>query len=368
MNKEKVFLVCTGVGHVNRGYESFTEECFDQLKNSKHFELFMLKGAGVAKDHHIPVFCIRRNSRFAFFINRLLKTNRYWLEQFTFLFGMLPSIIRHKPHLIYYSDFILGTFLWHLKRFFKFKYRLLFSNGAPNGPPFTRMDHVQQLLPMYLKEAEKAGTPFKMQTLLPYAISVEKKKNLELINRRIDLLNELQIPMDKRVIICVGAINSHHKRIDYLISEFSSMNNRPYFLIVLGQIDQLSLPILSMAQETLQEKNFLIKQVDGSEVIRYLSVADYFVLPSLHEGLPRVLPEAMSVGLLPIVHDYQVTRETLGDFGVFMDLTKKDVLQNAIDEVDRRRVGKETLIDFAFNHYSWQCLSVKYKEMIVKNL
>jgi 1,2-diacylglycerol 3-alpha-glucosyltransferase len=366
--RKKVFLISTGVGHISRGYESFTVECFNQLKPSNQFELFLLKGAGPKQDHHITIACIKRNSKFASFLNRVTKKDKYWIEQFTFLLGMFPTLIKRKPHVIYYSDFILGAFLWRVRFFFKFRYKLLFSNGAPNGPPFSRMDHVQQLLPMYIKQAIRAGTPARMQTLLPYGIHIDPIKSVELTNSKLQLLNQLELPINKKIVICVGAVNSHHKRIDYLINEFSLLDSQIYFLVVLGQIDELSLPIIEQARTILSDHNFLIRQVNSLDVTRYLCVSDYFVLPSLHEGLPRVLPEALGAGLLPIVHDYEVTRETLLDYGVFIDMTLRGVLQDAIQEVDNKLFSKDEMIKFAFNTYSWTSLSARYEKMIAKTL
>ena len=166
MDKQKIFIVCTGVGHINRGYESFTVECFNALRDNTQFDLFLLKGGGKSDGLEIKIPCVKRGGRLNGLIFDITKKEKYWVEQLTFFFGMIPSIIKHKPKVIYYSDFILGTFLWHLRRFFKFKYKLLFSNGAPNGPPFTSMDHVQQLLPVYANLAIEQGVSPSMQTLL----------------------------------------------------------------------------------------------------------------------------------------------------------------------------------------------------------
>lgn len=366
--KPNVFIVCSGVDHINRGYESFTRECFDELKESAYFNLYLLKGGGKSKNKELKISCIKRNSKVAGFVSKILKIEKYLLEQVTFLIGMLPSLIRYKPDIIYYSDFALGTFLWHMRRFIKFKYKLLFSNGAPNGPPFKTEDHVQQLLQMYVEEAYAGGTTLDKQTMLPYAINVDKELIAQNAQNKQALLNELSIAEGKKIIICVGAVNSHHKRIDYLIDEFAAMDNENYFLIVLGQIDDLSEPILQQAKQKLPRNNYLIKQTSSKKVMSYLSIADYFILPSLKEGLPRVLPEAMSAGLLPIVHDYNVTRETLGAYGVYTDLTKRRVLKNAIDEVDKRAVAKEELTKYALENYSWQSLAVKYEQMLCKVL
>ena len=366
--KPNVFIICTGVGHINRGYESFTIECFNELKKSSDFDLFLLKGGGKSNGRELKIPCIKRNTKLAFSISKATGKERYWIEQFTFLIGMLPQLFKYKPAVIYYSDFILGTFLFHLRRFFNFKYKLLFSNGAPNGPPYKTEDHIQQLLPMYIRQAEIAGTLPDKQTLLPYAISIDKEIIDDTIKNKQTLLGQLSLPVNKKIIICVGAVNHHHKRIDYLVDEFALMNNEDYFLIVLGQIDELSQPILQQAKQKLTSNNYLIKQVNSEDVLSYLCVADYFILPSLNEGLPRVLPEAMSAGLLPIVHDYEVTRETLGNYGVFKNLKENGTLKKAIEEVDQRNLSKMELTNFAFEHYSWQYLGRQYENMISKNI
>src|ERR1700750_581633 len=114
--KPNVFIVCTGVGHINRGYESFTKECFDALKDNDAFDLYLLKGGGKSTGKEIKISCIKRNTSLASFIDRITRKGTYWVEQFTFLIGMLSSIARYKPAVIYYSDFILGTYLWHVRK------------------------------------------------------------------------------------------------------------------------------------------------------------------------------------------------------------------------------------------------------------
>ena len=364
----KVFIVCTGVGHVNRGYESFTIECFENLKNTKEFELILLKGAGRESENQIQIPCVKRNSTTGTLLSKLLKKERYWLEQLTFFFGMLPALIRYKPSVIYYSDFILGTFLWQLRRIFKFKYKLIFCNGAPNGPPFKTEDHVQQLLPLYVSQGLLGGENLLKMTILPYAINIDKNKLPLSVNEIKTLKLKLGLPTDKRIIISIGAVNNFHKRMDYIVDEFSLISNNDFFLLILGQIDEKSDEIINQAENKLPKNSYLIMQVNNSEVIQYLSVSDYFILASLSEGLPRVLPEALGSGLLPIVHDYKVTRETLQEFGIFKNMTQKGILLESINEVNKRNVSKATIIDFAYQKYSWDKLTPKYEELICKNI
>jgi hypothetical protein len=81
-----------------------------------------------------------------------------------------------------------------------------------------------------------------------------------------------------------------------------------------------------------------------------------------------VLPEALASGLLPIVHDYQITREVLQNHGVFQDMTRQGSLKDGIDAVDHANLSKELLIDYADNNFSWRVLSNRYKQMINQQL
>ena len=367
-NNQNVFLICTGLGNVNRGYESFTRESFEALNSSAQFELYLLKGGGKRNNKEIIIPNLPRKSRFAVALGRLIGKDSYFIEQLTFCICLLPLLFKKRPSLIYYSDFNLGTFLWQLRRILRFKYKLLFSNGAPNGPPFTRTDHIQQLLPLYIEQACAGGTPNNKQTLLPYAINIDRQVNLGILSQRNSLKKKYTLPENKKIVISVGNINSSHKRMDYVVSEFAALNTNDFFLLILGQVDKETPIIENKAKELLTVDSYRFLQVAKEEVLLFMAVSDYFILASLQEGQPRVIIEALSMGLLPIVHDYKVTRETLGAFAVYNDLSKDHTLLQAIDEVEKRNISKVELIEYAWKRFSWQQLAPAYEEMIKKNL
>lgn len=363
-DKPVVWIICSGLGHINRGYESFTRECYDALAESKNFDLYLLKGGGEKADKEMVLSNFPRQKSAARWIGKLLHKEPYFIEQLSFFLSMIPLLKRKKPAVIFYSDFILGTFLWQLRQYFKFSYKLLYSNGAPNGPPFTRTDHIQQLLPLYVKQAVEGGTDISSQTLLPYAIQVNRNTAAQAWQQTALLRKQLGLPLHKKIVVSVGAVNTHHKRMDYVVQEFSRLKQEDFFLVILGQTDETSSSILALAAELLPADNYIIKQVDSTTVRSYLFSSDYFVLASLNEGLPRVLPEALSAGLLPIVHDYGVTRETLGSHGIFADLTVEQGLTKAINRAVLAGVNKEELLNYCFDTYSWDKLASQYEAMI----
>lgn len=357
-------MVCSGLDHINRGYESFSKECFAALKNEQSLDLYLVKGSGQAEHKILSVACIQRNSLLAKLISRYTRKSGYFIEQLSFFLKMIPLLLKHRPSLIYFSDFQLGTFCWRLRRLTGLKYKLLFSNGAPNGPPFSRMDHVQQLLPVYYRKACEKGVSSQMQTILSYAINIDREKHLAAFTNRSDQRKILGLPLDKKVIISVGAVNSHHKRMDYLVYEFARLRSENYFLLILGQLDQSSNVIIDLAKKTLPEDSYRILETTSEQVREYMCVADYFILASTAEGLPRVLPEALSAGLLPIVHDYDVTRETLGDYGLFLDLTKSGILEHALKSIAELPFTREQLLQYAIEKFSWDSLKCQYLLML----
>ena len=144
-DKIDIYFVCPGLGHINRGYESCIRSCFEALVNEPNLNITLLKGAGASNRFELTIPCLKRNSPLSQFLAKLIGKDGYYIEQLTFFIFVIPTIIWGRPQLIYISDFMLMCWLGHLKKILRLNYRILFTNGAPNGPPFSRADHVQQL-------------------------------------------------------------------------------------------------------------------------------------------------------------------------------------------------------------------------------
>ena len=203
--------------------------------------------------------------------------------------------------------------------------------------------------------------------VLPYAVEVNKLTLEELQTKRSIAKKNLGLT-NTFCILCVAAINDSHKRISYLIDEISSLSIPNIRLFVLGQTTEESNSIIEKGKKSLGER-FFASTVNPEELSTYYYASDLFVLPSLNEGLPRVILEALSFGLPVIAHDYKVTREILKGTEYLTDISKPGNLSGLIKEYLKETQKLESClkrIHFVYENYSWDALKNQYIKMILK--
>jgi 1,2-diacylglycerol 3-alpha-glucosyltransferase len=363
----KIFMPCSGLGHVQRGFESFTRECFDALVDEPSLQLTLFKGAGESHDKEVTLWNLQRTDWKAFQLGKLAGRSSYNIEQLTFFASLLRYIYRENPDIIYFSDSQLGYPLWHWRNLTKTKYKLLNVNGSPENPPFPRWDHIQQLTPVHFQKALEAGEPNEKQSLIPLGFHISSQLQKLALTEKQSLRATLELPENKSLVLSVALIDKSHKRMDYLIREVASLPEPRPYLLLLGQKDTESSDVINFGMKLLGSDNFQVRTVPQKEVNNYYKVADAFVLASLREGLPRVLVEAMSHGLPCLVHDYGVTQFVLGEHGYLANFEVEGSLASLISKVLREPYN-ETKSNLrhqsVYERFSWEKLRPQYIEMI----
>ena len=365
----KIFFVCTGVGRINRGLETFFREAYDGLKGIPGQEITLYKGTGAPAPGEQVLWNLPRTSLLADWLGQRLGRNGYVVEQWSSFPSMVAEIRRHLPEVIFYSDSNLGFLLYRFRRQIGVPFRLLFSNGGPCHPPFIRRDYVQQVAPIYLEEALAAGEPPDKHRLVPYGITVPAGlPPTPTGEARAALRRHLGLPVDRPVVLSVGWIQAAHKRMDYVINEVARLDEPRPFLALLGALDAKSAPILQLARERLGEGNYLIRSVPYDEVTAYYQAADVFTLASLQEGFGRVYLEALLHGLPCLAHDNPVTRYVLDTEGTYGDLSQpgalavliQQQLHAATSEDSETRGRRRESVRIRF---SWPVLASQYQAM-----
>jgi 1,2-diacylglycerol 3-alpha-glucosyltransferase len=322
--RTKVAILCPGLGHVPRGFESFAQECADALRADGRVDVVLVKGAGEAGDGERVAWCVKRDSRAAQVWNRLAdQTDPYTLEQATFALGVLPILARERPDVVLLSDYELGRMLA------RFVPRIVFSNGGPHPGPFAHAARVQHVTPVTHDEALASGEPERRHALLPYGVAMSAEPPSLGAEDRAALRRHLQLPDDRPVVLSVAALNARYKRLDVLI-EAAAQLDRPPHVVLLGQPGAETSALRALAHARLGSDGVTIRTVDAPAVADHYRAADAFVLPSLREGFGRVLVEASAHGLPCLAHSGPAQRFVLGELDTNLDLTRPESLAGAL--------------------------------------
>lgn len=367
----KVFFVCSGLGRVHRGFESFLEECFEVLSRSERFQCFLFSGKSRGRRFEKSPLSLSRTSLPARLLARLFKRDAYWIEQISFAIGLLPFLYLRRPDLIVLSDGNLANALYYIREVLRLPFRILFSNGAPFQAAFLpRADHIHQVTQKAYEEACIAGIPAHQQSSLPYGFHIPRKFSSP---PREALRSSLYIPTHSWCLISVAAINREHKRMDYLIYEFAKLTqamqkNNP-FLLILGSPDKDAPAILKLAAQELPAGSFSFRQVSKQEVPYYLLAADCFALCSLEEGFGRAAVEACAAGLPCVIHEESVLKELLGKHAYTVDMREPGALAQKLLFLSQRahihEKRRSSLALQMYGRYSWDSLQGAYENMFL---
>lgn len=365
----KCFLICTGLGHVTRGFESFARECFDTLKDHPRVEMHLFKGAGPDAERERALWTLRRASMPAKLLGSITGKGAYYIEQASFLVGLLRQIRRQKPDVVYFSDMAIGNALWHWRRKHQGTFKLLLSNGGPVSPPFPRFDHIQQVSPAHYQDAINAGETADRMTLLPYGFKLDPSTLPPAREERDSLRRRFNLPTDRPIALSVGALNVAHKRMDYLIREVAQLPPPRPYLLMLGQVEGETPQVLTVAEQALGSEGYAAKSVSPADVPLYCRAADVFALASVSEGFGRVFVEAASNGVPCLAHDYPVSRGVLGEFGRYADCNRPGALTRVLAQAlsdPPTPAARMTQITAMYKQYSWANLADAYAEMLEK--
>lgn len=356
-----------------RGFESFAVEAFQELSKSDKLEVTLFKGKGKTTHRNVTLPSLGSDSPISRRLAALLRRDPMFIEQLIYFFFLAPRL-RHAD-VVLCSDRYITSMMWFWRRLTKAKYKILFSNGGPTIPPFTRQNHIHQIAPDHLQLAIEAGMPAEKQTLLTYGIKMTSELAPLSTEQRTDLRHQLKLPVDLPIVISVAALNKGHKRMDYLIREVAALLAPRPFLLMVGQHTDEVKDLSELAERLLGRDNFTMRSVSQAEVGSFYRVADVFVLASLAEGFGRVFIEALSHGLPCLAHDHAVMRFALSDQGFYADFSQTgsltSLLVRVLDEEnslndDERRARQENRQRSAHERYSWESLQQDYVAMIQK--
>lgn len=181
----------------------------------------------------------------------------------------------------------------------------------------------------------------------------------------------LGINENRKIILFIGNLNPV-KGVNYLIEAFNLFlrdtreNNVVLFLIGDGE-EREKLTFLARSLR-IEEKVFILGRKPHGEIPLWLNIADIFVLPSVSEGFPTIIPEALMCGVPVIASDVGGISEIIinGETGLLCKAGDIGSIKNGMkilmyDESLRKKIiiaCKEKSKTFTWNNNALSSLAV----------
>lgn len=214
-------------------------------------------------------------------------------------------IKKERPEVVHCHMSMLNFFPLIIAKLCRVKVRISHSHTSSGGVNFGPLNKLVKKLNMSLathlmacgKDAGKYMYGKNKFSIIRNAIDIDKFNYSELDNKTIR--TKLEIPDDAFVMGNVGRFVSqkNHSRLIDIFEKFHQQKANSY-LIIIGDGELLADIERKIAKLNLRKFVKLVGTV--SDVSKYLSAMDLFLLPSLYEGLPVVCVETQAMGV-PLV-------------------------------------------------------------------
>jgi glycosyltransferase involved in cell wall biosynthesis len=185
--------------------------------------------------------------------------------------------------------------------------------------------------------------------IIPNGFSPDRYKKVD----KLKLRKELNLPLDKSIFVTVANLElvKGHK---YLIEAIRNIKDNNIFFIFVGG-GTLFNELNKMIQDFHLED--IIKMVDFQKhenVVKFQLASDFAILPSLNEGVPTVMFEALACGLPFISTNVGGIPDIAKDFtGILVDPKNSKELEQAIINSLKTNWDKEKIIEYSKN-YTWE--------------
>lgn len=331
----KVALLCSGLGNVLRGHEIFARDLFDLLSNSLDITLF--KGGGEASNKEVVIDNLPRNSTYLDHIHvsvspkwaaAVREQERSRIEHETFAYAALKPLMEGGFDVIHCLEQEVCNIMYDNRHLFQHPPRIVFSNGgAIPRSDLPRCDFVQEHTDYNLSRSDP-----RKAFMIPHGV------DLKVFHPEVEFnFREAQgIPPDAFVVISVGTICYHHKRMDYVIREVAPLQE--VYLVIVGQ-ENPDTPAIKALGKALMGDRIIFTKMTHEELPQAYAAANVFVLGSLFETFGIVYIEAMAMGL-PVICTHHVNQRSIVKEGIFIDMSKLGALTAALRNTDQKKLAE----------------------------
>jgi 1,2-diacylglycerol 3-alpha-glucosyltransferase len=369
-----ISIASSGLGHITRGIEAWATDLSRALADRGEAVL-LFKGGGQAEAEFERVIpCWQRSAPRTERFVRVLKRKGFWrlglgsgygIEQTTFAFGLLAHLRTESVDILHVQDPRVALIVQRARQLGWVSTRSILGHGTNESPEFLqKFTFLQHLAPHHLEQIRAAGVWKPTWTAIPNFINTD----LFHPGRGSATRAELGISEGGLVVLTVAAIKRDHKRIDYLLDEFSHLLRMepelPIWVVVAGGWEPDTDELVQRGRETLGDRVRFLVRFPRERMPELYRMADVFALCSLREMMPIALIEATASGLPCLVHQHPVLEWIVGPGGDSIDMSTSGALATALQRLLREPHRRLQLGNRARNH----CLDHFSQDRVVDQL
>lgn len=249
-----------------------------------------------------------------------------------------------------------GPLALHLKKKYRLPYVVYFGGGDIPGAQ-KRFRYLYKVLEPAVRRIWKNASHLvaNSEGLKKRALSFENRYTVDIIENGVD--NQFFAPAqreketDKIIILFVSRL-IEGKGLQYLIPEMQRVQlevqqkiEKRVQLVIVGDGPYRSALEELTAEMTANELVLFEGRKNKEQVRQYYQAADLFVLPSLSEGMPNVVLEAMASGLPIVMTPCEGSKELITDNGIIapLDTLPEALIQMCINKEERLVMGQNSL-------------------------
>ncbi len=318
----RIAVACSGLGHIQRGIESWAADLAGALQRSGA-DVTLFGGAPMAGVVALPT--LRRTGRTAIVLANRLRHLGGWrygmgsaydVEQTSFAFALWRRI-RRDFDIAHVQDPMIAIWLDRANRAGLSRPKVVYANGTGENASIMRRFSFLQLLTQSAADDWKCLKP-PAQTVfaIPNFIDTQRFQPGDQVAAR----ERFGLPPDRTIILCCAAIRRFHKRIDSLIRAFTSVPSDA-MLVIAGGREADTDELIAEGTALLGDRVRFLPNLPRDKMPDLYRAADAFVLPSLHEMFGIVLLEALATGLPVLCNDTPDFRAIVGAGGVYRNFS-----------------------------------------------
>ncbi|MFG6321294.1 MAG: glycosyltransferase family 4 protein [Lachnospiraceae bacterium] len=318
------------------------------------------------------VQCKRSNQEKSSFFEMLT----YFVSAWKFTDGLLKSADFDKC--LVFFGIPSGPIALHLKNKYGLSYIVRFGGGDIPGAQ-KRFQYIYKILTPWIKKVWKNadGLIANSEGLCRRAQAFEDKYEITIVENGVDTEyfvpgNQNQGQKDIKILFVSRLIEG--KGLQFIIPDMPKIQREVWqkcgkkvFLVIVGDGPYRSrLEELAAKAQAAECVRFEGRK-DKEQVRQYYQNSDIFILPSLSEGMPNVVLEAMACGLPVVMTPCEGSKELVTDNGIVsgLDIFADVLTRMCVDEDLRQTMGKCGLKKVETN-FQWERISRRYLALLEK--